>query len=392
MTHKSTPFWRRFALSFFAVLITLVLVELLCGWFLSLGYKVKPSYEMASVHNPQRELLPSEMPESMSSRPRFSPEPIPDFEGDPGELIEEVHYAHSVIPERLLKSTATRTRRYQKSTGRVLFDHQVTVDQYGRRISRSSPKTSQAPLHLLMMGCSYVFGTAIGDEDTITWQMNLKQNKVEAYNGGNPGYGTADVLARFLVGDEMSGIEQKRGVLVYNFIADHIPRSLGSSSIPWTDMLSYVTEQGDGAFRLEGSFVKSRPKLTAFYKWFARRNISQLFGLHLPILRKSHYDLIARMLLQTEKLYKAQSHPENQLVVVIYPQTVQGINIEYFRQALSRHQIRFLDYSSTDISKVVQGRARIPYDHHPSALANAVFAEVLLQDLSPLIAPFSASR
>lgn len=371
-----------------SILGTLLVLEGLSAVFLMVGFQYKP-VDIPDRLGPPAPTLPYEIPASLDGFPRYKAERTLNWSdlGPGARVVSDGNYDLPGIPLRLKPNHSAQVKSYDESSGRLIYNYRLTTDAAGRRISQSSSEKRRSARHLVMMGCSYTFGTGVNDSETITWHINALQDATEAYNGGHGGFGTSDVLARLMSPDELQDLRQKRGILIYNFIANHVHRSFGSTASPWTNLLSDVELLPDGHFALRGDFDTSRPRLMAFYRFFSGLHFVRLFGLHLPVLRHHHYDLIAKMISEARHLYRLQTLPENELVVALYPQSVDGVDVAELRRALSRHKIPFIDYSGLNLARFIKEPARIPYDGHPNGHAHAFYAKLLLKDLADWIAP-----
>lgn len=383
---RKGPLWTLFCLLMVltATAGTLLAVEGISS--LLLRHDADFSTKRSSKKTSARALLPYEIPGSLHRQRKYEGEPFHlRSEVDYSKLIDEGDFYLLETPRRLVKNFSGRMKRYNPESGFTIYDAKISTDEWGRRKSRDTSRPRTARQHLLLVGCSYVFGSALNDEETLAWHINEQQSEVEAYNAGVDAFGTSDILARFLTGNELQGVSQKKGILVYGFIGDHLPRTVGSSAIPWVGNASHVIENSNGEFVFTGTQQAAHPWRRAFYRWFAERNFVKLFGLSLPILRSAHYESLVRQISQIEKIYQQQSQVENPMIVVIYPQTFKELDMDVFRKTLSRHKIRFIDYSGLDISHYVNGKSHVDYDAHPNGAANRVFSEVMLRDLQSFL-------
>ncbi|MGM9998347.1 MAG: hypothetical protein ACI38Q_02970 [Candidatus Bruticola sp.] len=69
-----------------------------------------------------------------------------------------------------------------------------TVWPNGQRASRPSASSIPAQRRVLLLGCSYIFGSGLDDRDTLAWQLNQKYPDVQFDNYGVPGWGTYQTL------------------------------------------------------------------------------------------------------------------------------------------------------------------------------------------------------
>lgn len=328
-------------------------------------------------------LLPYEIPQSLTKHTSYGKKAIlPKLDSPENLELSEAHVDYNERSLKLLKNYSGRTSKVAKKMGFVVFDNELHTDNYRRRISKPLNAKRNSSKHLLLFGCSYIFGTGVDDNQTLSWHINDLQQEYEAYNNGVGGYGTNDVLWKIQIGDGMSGVAQKEGVAVYTFIAAHLFRNVNSTiNIPWSRSHTAFRETDDHQFEFIGSFEEAHPLKVALYEFLAQTYTFQFLGLQLPPLFKSDIDRTARMIARARDSYLAQSDSNNLFVVAIYPEFVGDIDIDHFRRALSREKVHFIDYSVTDIEFYFQELVRVPYDGHPTGAAHKLYAQVLLEDI-----------
>ncbi len=105
---------------------------------------------------------------------------------------------------------------YQSSEDRKAWE---TVWPDGRRASASQAKSAQ--YNVLLLGCSYVFGSGLSDRQTLAWKLNEKYPYINFDNYGVPGWGTYQCL---LLEKELLS-QKKYDLVVYCAIEDHRNRN-----------------------------------------------------------------------------------------------------------------------------------------------------------------------
>ena len=96
---------------------------------------------------------------------------------------------------------------------------QETIWPNGQRASASQIKNSQ--YHVLLLGCSYIFGSGLDDKETLAWKLNQKYPQVQFDNYGVPGWGTYQCLML-----EKELLSYKRyDLVIYCAIEDHRNRN-----------------------------------------------------------------------------------------------------------------------------------------------------------------------
>lgn len=105
---------------------------------------------------------------------------------------------------------------YQSSEDRQAWE---TVEADGQRASVEHPKSAKC--RVLLLGCSYIFGSGLSDRQTLAWKLNEKYPYVSFENYGVPGWGTYQCL---MLEKELLS-QRKYDLVVYCAIEDHRNRN-----------------------------------------------------------------------------------------------------------------------------------------------------------------------
>ncbi len=367
-----------------AIGVTVVVFEIVCGVLIS--HEVTYPYPLPPVTQKERALLPYEIAVDhkwigakfpISSTIHY-PKPTPpnthsitDYVG-----LDDGHYR---IKKDYIGRSSSRFNRGKETF--LVYDVQVTIDKFGRRLSRAARSELNSDRHLVLMGCSYTFGDGINDDETLAWQINQIQSTFEAYNNGVGGTGPNDALWRVTHGGMLDGLHSKKGVAVYTFIESQMPRATYSTfNSPWGQALSAFKNE-NGKLIYIGNFTNARPWATVIYNYLAETNTFRFFRLRWPPLFNSDYDYVAHLASQLRDEYLRQTSPANHFVFVIYPEHLYMIDGKKLRAALSHRQVPFIDYSSYNTAEHSEVPTRIDYNGHPNKVSQAIYARWLLHDL-----------
>lgn len=375
-----------------SIILPFVIAEFIAFVLIELNYQYMPP--PPAMVTTQKQASPFSIPETLSQNPRFTGNFTTPSSPVGHELSFVVDFYEDSAPGyRIKKNFSGRHQNKDLNENRVIYDVQVTTDSNRRRIARPQDVGRNSSRHLLFLGCSYMFGTASNDWETIPWQVNLVQSTYEAYNGGHPGFGISDILRLSYEPYFAEGMSQKKGALVYNFIPDHLFRMINSTiNSPWGKTLASMRETASGEFEYEGKFSDAHPIKTFIFEWASRLHLLRLFNIYLPPLRDSDYKLGARMLAKVRAHYLAKTDPQNIFIVAIYPDAHYSMNIALWREALAEQEIYFIDYSSLPIEKYIDGHARVFYDGHPNPRAHKLYAQVLARDLASFLNKRNAAQ
>ncbi|MGM9991437.1 MAG: hypothetical protein ACI376_01120 [Candidatus Bruticola sp.] len=107
---------------------------------------------------------------------------------------------------------------YPSSEDRTALE---TVWPNGQRASRPSNSNLKTKQRVLLLGCSYIFGSGLDDQDTLAWRLNQKYPHVQFDNYGVPGWGTYQCLML----EETLLKDNSYDLVIYGAINDHRNRN-----------------------------------------------------------------------------------------------------------------------------------------------------------------------
>jgi hypothetical protein len=241
--------------------------------------------------------------------------------------------------------------------GTVFFSRLYKIDSFGRRHTEAKGIRKQ---HLLLLGCSYTFGTGVEDEDTLPARLGAKLKDAQAYNFGVGGYGPSAILLRSRHPDYFNGVTQDEGVAIYYFIDDHVPRTLGSYSLvnSWGAGLPWIDDQ----LQYRGPFGHLG------YGDFAFRALGVVnrLGFSWPVTYSDRdMDKVGKVISAIRENY-LRHFPRGKFLVVIAP-PLHEARIRYdMRPAFEHAGLDYIDYSDRRIREFVPD-PYIPGDGHPIA-------------------------
>lgn len=185
---------KRSLIAFISILLTLIILNMICSFLLEYnidGLILNIPHTKPEPHNK----LKFEIAHSLSSLKTYEYKQITSQSIVPEFLKLEENFLDPAKKNLLpLKNYSGQASLIDTKTNFTIFSHNVITDEYRRRISRPLGSNNRANKHILMLGCSYVFGTGVENNETISWQMNEQQSSYEVYNNGYGGFGISDVL------------------------------------------------------------------------------------------------------------------------------------------------------------------------------------------------------
>lgn len=102
---------------------------------------------------------------------------------------------------------------HQKKYTYTVGDHKVTINGKGTRGEEVSYEKKDGIIRVLMLGDSITFGYGVADEQTFSYLLDEKSEKIEVINAGVQGYGTDQELIYL----KNEGLKYQPDVIVLNF-------------------------------------------------------------------------------------------------------------------------------------------------------------------------------
>ncbi len=293
------------------------------------------------------------------------------------------HYpkGYFVINEHGITGTSPGSHRvYTENlkTEKVIYDVIYSFDAYGWRVT---PVINEKEKHqfLLFLGCSFTLGEGVHENETLAYYTAQLASDYDPYNYGFHGNGPFDILAKWETEDLSKQVKEKKGIILYTFIDNHIRRLVGSTAlIEWNKDRVYYRAAKSGELIRAGSFMSARPFLMKTYKFLSELRLLKVFKIEIPgEIRNKDIELAARVI-EAIQHRAAEQFPGTPFYVVFYPR------MEYTKKLipyLEKKNIRYLDYSQ------LFNRRKPEYylseeDKHPSALAYQTLARAIVKDLN----------
>lgn len=261
------------------------------------------------------------------------------------------------------------------------FRFKVTHDSSNLRITGldTSAETLTKP-EIWIMGCSFTYGWSINDFETFPWLLQSVLPNYKIVNWGTNGYGT---LHFYLQLREALKKRKKPEIVILNHADFHVFRN--TLALRWKRTLSEWNFLGD--LNLPGCKLDTKENLSIFYTNLNNYTLARYSAFF------SHYQEQIEMYLESKN---EEEGNEIEITNLILNKIVDLCN---------EHQIKFiLTNISGDIRPVYNyGRYKnirvldlrvdlrrkeynnLPYDNHPNAKANVIYAKRIHSYLKFLI-------
>lgn len=225
---------------------------------------------------------------------------------------------------------------------------------------------------ILLLGCSYTYGSILPEEETFQYKLSQK-TKRPVYNFGVEGASAKEMLY-ILRNDELRNklLNNNNNIeyVIFTYITDHIPR-----------LYAPVYRRPSPTFTPSKDFseLKLKDKKSLFYRCYIYFFISRHFAFKEENYHNS-FNLIhlyfKEIKRETEKHFKSNSK-KPQFVVLIYD------DYSKFPWAqLEEDGIKVIFAEKITQTNLKESKYRIPNDYHPSSKAWDIIVPALVKELN----------
>lgn len=311
-----------------------------------------------------------------------------------GTAAERVYAPHDQLGWAPVAAT-TATEKWWFD-GEVIFDATYTIGANGLRIS--SPASDDAPMSpcVLFFGCSFTFGQGLEDHETLPFRVQEKSGqRYRTYNFGVSGYGPHQMLAALqhdLVDDVIPCDPAQVSHVFYQGITDHVGRSAGQL---WSEAPGprYALSPGGGV-ALIGRLEDKGDERTLAQMFVTQITKSLIYKAAIEgrfVHNYSRHDIELYLRIVDEARRTARKEfPAAEFHVLWWDED--NLDNRTIRQGFRQRGITvhlmsdILPNYPTDAPSMDYRLHR--YDAHPSALANALIADYLVDEVLPQASAF----
>lgn len=297
-------------------------------------------------------------------------ENAPKIEGPTHSMMFDEHLGYKPKPD----TTHTGIRTVD---GKIIYSIKFNTDANSLRIT-SIDSTKTRNKYAQFYGCSMTFGEGVQSNETLPYYFGKFDSTYRPYNFAYSGYGPHQMLARLETGSPKNIVKESTGIAFYIYINDHVNRAIGT-------MTNYGYNGGNAPYfhevgnklKHDGLFKNARRIRSWFYEVMLKSNILKLFKIGYPFtISEADYKLTAEIMAAASRNYKKQFDNDN-FYVIIYPTTIDS---KLIVSLLKQKGVKVLDYSK--LFNPTDKKYAIPYDEHPTALANEVLIKQLVKDIN----------
>jgi hypothetical protein len=294
----------------------------------------------------------------------------PKIEGPSHSMMFDKDLGYKPKPDT--SHTGTRTK-----DGQIIYSIKYSTDANSLRITpidTTKPRIKYAQFY----GCSMTFGEGVQSNETLPYYFAKFDSTYKPYNFAYSGYGPHQMLARLETENVKKIVKENTGIAFYIYINDHVNRVLGTlTNFGYNGGEVPYYHEVNNQLKHDGLIKDARKFRSWIFRQLLKSNILKVFKIGYPFkITEQDYKLTAEVMAQASRDYKKQFGNDN-FYVIIYPTTVDSTLII---NLLKQKGVKVLDYSK--LFNPLEKKYAIPYDEHPTALANEVLIKQLVKDIN----------
>lgn len=281
----------------------------------------------------------------------------------------------------------SEVRYFGQKDGKIFFDVNYKYAQNGLRIEKEIPGTKKT--HLILGGCSFVFGAAIQADETLSSQIRRKHDSINVLNFGHAGGGLHTQLRAFDLIDVKKLVPETDGTYVFFFFFDHLAR--------WKASPTYMAwaQPDDIHYEFDKSGKLTHMRLKDYKGWKELTEAREAGLDHVYIRTKSITDDkwsdellndFVKGIKELRKKYLAL-YPKGRFVFSFYPFMSEKEAVRRLVGILEKENIEIYDgvyefHQHVINSKLPDSSFNVPLDGHPNARFNDFYSDALSRRLN----------
>jgi len=258
--------------------------------------------------------------------------------------------------------------------GRLVLDVTFKIDRYGRRDTIQPVVNLGTDKYGIFLGCSFTSGHGVDSDQTLASHVGAEVGDHRIYNYGRCGSSPNVILNQITQKGFRDGVPERSGFVVYTFIDDHVPRTVGAYEREGDNNPFFLTTAA-GDLEPVLDFDRWKPGLRAKNTLVAHSNIVKyLNSRDTPDFPDEDLRLTARVIEEMATVARRDLGATH-FIVLFYP------DMEYATDMMDRlagKNMILLNYSG-----ILPGG---PNQHkslagHPTPAAHRLVARRLVEDL-----------
>lgn len=260
---------------------------------------------------------------------------------------------------------------------KIIWDKTYHTDLDGNRARPSGRLYSENKDSIYLMGCSYIFGLGLNDNETITHQLSNLLPNFNVKNISVIGSGPHVSLAQLQNESKYFSPQPKEDIYIYNFSElEHLARSNGlMKEITWTNITPYYEiDQSEEGLVTRGSFQTARPIMTKALS-FLKKYVFTADDYQLPAPNNFHRKKVCLMFKEMKETIK-KYNPKAKFYVSHF--AMAPTPPPYYDECLKKYDIKSLKPPRLEKK---ENETVYPYDYHPNPRGTRLMAKGLYETL-----------
>jgi len=267
-------------------------------------------------------------------------------------------------------------RWLKKLKDKPVIDFVAHADSLSRRITPFADSATKRNQYALFFGCSFTFGDAVADNETMPYFFQKQNTDFQAYNYAFFGYSPRHTLARLQHFDLTKQVAQKQGFAVYTYIEDHVNRSI--PSVGWVGMYDGLFPNLDtDKMQTNGIYKFLHPLAYRLNMMLFQSKTRRYFGMDFPFkYRPNDYKLTADLIKASRDAYQKQFN-NDRFYVIVYPDAI--VKDSPMIALLKERGLKVLDYRK--LFPFPSKQYQLQHDGHPNPEAHRLLMAQLSKDI-----------
>lgn len=270
-------------------------------------------------------------------------------------------------------------RSVLRHRNKIIWNKTYHTDSDGNRSRPPGRQYSENKDSIYLMGCSYIFGPGLNDNETITHQLGNLLPNYNVKNISTLGSGPHMTLAQLQNETKYYSASPREDIYIYNYSElEHLARANGlMKELSWTAITPYyeiIDEESRERLVTKGNFETARPIMTKTLN-FLKKYIISSSGTQLPAPNDSHREKICLMFKEMKETIQ-KHNPKAKFYVSHY--AMAPVTSPYYDECLRKHHIASLKPPRLE-SK--ENETVYPYEYSPTPLATRIMARGLYETL-----------
>jgi hypothetical protein len=286
-------------------------------------------------------------------------------------LQERKENIHPGLAEFFMKDRGERARLVLKDEQGIISESEYRFNEFGLR---DIGKTEKKKAHLILTGCSFVFGLGLDEDETMPFFLRSEFPSRNVRNLGVPGGGLHTALRYSEILPLKEFVPEEEGTFLYVMIEDHLNRFLlrpGFVFSSWKNAPVYVAREGKIEFEgnLNEHFIFWKMKFLGFFGLLSLAKSPQSFS-------DQELEFFLNGVKELKRRYRVQ-FPRGKFAWTIHP-------LSRFRESARLEELaKKMDITPQLVPLALpEGASRYELrDHHPNGLFNRMYADALAKIL-----------